>query len=535
MVTSSLVYRNRKGISHGRDAQDIRPRGQRAQDPAEVARRRLLPAPSGRGGLHRHHPAAQRHGHAAHGPCARRLHPGRHRAPSAHARPLHPLDPGHRPRRHRHPDQGRQEAQGRGQKPPRDGPRRLHRRLLGLDARVRRHHPESDPPHGLLRRLRGRALHHGRRVRRGRAPRVLRLVPRRAHLPRQAHRQLVPQLHHGHLGRRGRVPRRARPSVAPALPADRAGERAGLHRRRHHAPRDHARRHRRGRLPEGPQEGRLRGQDRAPAHRRPRDPHLRGLACRRRLRLRLREGHARPRPQRLRHGRGARPAQDQHLRRARGRRGRLRRVLRHDARRVPRGRRGVVRGARPARSHRGARPLRHALLPLRHHARALAVRAVVRGRRQAQGAGDRGRDLGQGALQRGALEAELPHLDGEPEGLVHLPPAVVGPPHPRVLLRGLRLGGRPHGGRRRVPEVRQPPCAPGRERARHLVQLAVVDLRHAGLAAAPRAARGPSPHDGARHRPRHHRPVGGAHGHELAVLPGRGALPRRGHLPDDPR
>ena len=61
------------------------------------------------------------------------------------------------------------------------------------------------------------------------------------------------------LGRRGRVQGREGSPVAPALPADRAGQRPGLHRRRHYAPRDHARRHGRGRLPEGPREGRLCG------------------------------------------------------------------------------------------------------------------------------------------------------------------------------------------------------------------------------------------------------------------------------------
>lgn len=76
---------------------------------------------------------------------------------------------------------------------------------------------------------------------------------------RQAHRQLVPQLHHRHLGRRGRVQGREGPPLAPALPADRAGQRPGLHRRRHHAPRDHARRHGGCRLPEGSREGLLRG------------------------------------------------------------------------------------------------------------------------------------------------------------------------------------------------------------------------------------------------------------------------------------
>ncbi len=47
---------------------------------------------------------------------------------------------------------------------------------------------------------------------------------------------------------------------------------------------------------------------------------------------------------------------------------------------------------------------------------------------------------------------------------------------------------------------------------------------HAGLPAKDGTAQGPSSHDGARHRARHHRAVGRPHGHELAVLPGRGAV-----------
>ncbi len=80
----------------------------------------------------------------------------------------------------------------------------------------------------------------------------LRLVSRRPDLPRQAHRQLVPALHHGHRRRRGgRVQGRRRPSVVPALSARRACRWAGIRCGCHHAPRDDARRHRRGSLPEG--------------------------------------------------------------------------------------------------------------------------------------------------------------------------------------------------------------------------------------------------------------------------------------------
>ncbi len=92
-----------------------------------------------------------------------------------------------------------------------------------------------------------------------RAQGLLRLVPRRPHLPRQAHRQLVPHLHHGHLRRRGRVPGREGPPVVPALPAGGARGRRGVHRRRHDAPRDDARRHGRCREPLDPEKAKFVG------------------------------------------------------------------------------------------------------------------------------------------------------------------------------------------------------------------------------------------------------------------------------------
>ena len=84
----------------------------------------------------------------------------------------------------------------------------------------------------------------------------------------------------------------------------------------------------------------------------------------------------------------------------------------------------------------------------------------------------------------------------------------------------------------RTPLPRTPTCAPsaaasrasGRERAGHLVQLAAVDLRHAGLAAKAGAARRDITPRRRCHRARHHRAVGRPHGHELALLPGRGAV-----------
>ncbi len=58
----------------------------------------------------------------------------------------------------------------------------------------------------------------------------------------------------------------------------------------------------------------------------------------------------------------------------------LREVLRHGPRRGPRGHRGRLRRAGPARSRGGSRPFRNDLLPLPYQAGALGVRAVVRGR-----------------------------------------------------------------------------------------------------------------------------------------------------------
>ena len=124
-------------------------------------------------------------------------------------------------------------------------------------------------------------------------------------------------------------------------------------------------------------------------------------------------------------------------------------------------------------------------------------------------------------------------LAGQPQGLVHLAPAVVGPPHPHVLLRRVRLAGRQRGGRGNVPRVRSA-RAPGRGRAGHVVQLAAVAVRDARLGGGghgrARDARVLS-HAGAVHRARHHGAVGGAHGHVVHVLHRAGALRARDHPP----
>ena len=71
-------------------------------------------------------------------------------------------------------------------------------------------------------------------------------------------------------------------------------------------------------------------------------------------------------------------------------------------------------------------------------------------------------------------------------------------------------------------------------RARHLVLVGAVAVRHAGLARPdPRAAR-VLPHGCARHRARHHLPLGGPHGDDRAGVHRRYPLHRRAHPLDDP-
>ena len=70
-------------------------------------------------------------------------------------------------------------------------------------------------------------------------------------------------------------------------------------------------------------------------------------------------------------------------------------------------------------------------------------------------AGDRGRARRARDLPPEALGERVLPLDGEHPRLVHLAPAVVGPPHPGVLLRRVRASGRLDGGPHRVPDVRR--------------------------------------------------------------------------------
>ena len=281
-----------------------------------LARGQLLPRRAHRRGraVLDLHPAAERDCCAPPRARAQQHAAGRPHAPLPHEGHERHVDAGHGPRRHRHADGGGAAPPAAGQAARGLHAPAVHRQGPGVEGRVRGHHPQPAEGHGRLLRLRPRPLHHGPGVRGRRAHRVLQALRRRPRLPRQAPRELGPGHAHCARRRRGGDGGSGRPLLVPPLPVR---GRFGPHHRGHHAPRDHARRHRRGREPQGPARRRAAREEAAPPHRRPRDPHrrrrLRGHARRiwrrpRRpegaVRHRLPEGDARARPQRL----GDRPA-----------------------------------------------------------------------------------------------------------------------------------------------------------------------------------------------------------------------------------
>jgi hypothetical protein len=120
-------------------------------------------------------------------------------------------------------------------------------------------------------------------------------------------------------------------------------------------------------------------------------------------------------------------------------------------------------------------------------------------------------------------EKTLLPLDGEPAGLDHQPPDLVGSPDSCLVL--------PPDGRSRsmvdppgVCRVRLGP-APGRGRARHLVLVGAVPVLDARLARGPTTSPVLSER-GADHRLRHHLLLGGPHDEDGSPLHGRSAVPR---------
>src|SRR5439155_2309487 len=100
------------------------------------------------------------------------------------------------------------------------------------------------------------------------------------------------------------------------------------------------------------------------------------------------------------------------------------------------------------------------------------------------------------------LDEDLLPLDGQHPSLVHLAPALVGSPDPRLVLRPLRRGPRLPHGPLDLPELWRA-RAPGSRRARHVVFLGPVAILDYGMAGRHAGAPQVLPDLGARHRIRH--------------------------------
>ena len=184
--------------------------------------------------------AAEHHRRAAPRPRLRLLHPGHPVAPPPHARLRGGVVSRHRPRGDRHPERHRASAGRRGDEQGGDRPRDVPGARRRLVRGVRRAHLRADAPPRLHLRLVAGALHARRRVRARHPHRLQGPLRRRSHLPRPAHRQLVPERPVGDQRRGDRLAGAHRHPGAPALPH--RGRRG--HRGRDGAPGDHARRHR---------------------------------------------------------------------------------------------------------------------------------------------------------------------------------------------------------------------------------------------------------------------------------------------------
>mmetsp|Transcript_15421 Transcript_15421/g.37929 ORF Transcript_15421/g.37929 Transcript_15421/m.37929 type:complete len:394 (+) Transcript_15421:2889-4070(+) len=237
-----------------------------------------------------HDPAsAERHGDAAHWPCAD-LHPARRpREVPPHARRYHRLDPWAGPRRHRDAERRgapNREGDGGDAARPREGEAR--RGDLGLEGEARRAHQRAAAAAGRLAGLVPGGVHAGRQgVRSGQGG--VRPPPRRRpRLPLHAPRQLVLGAQHRALRRRDRParPRRADGSLgarsggqgrvrvpAPVRLRGGGGGGRGGAGRRHDAPGDALRGYRGRRPPGGPAVHTVPREARHPAPDGQQDPH----------------------------------------------------------------------------------------------------------------------------------------------------------------------------------------------------------------------------------------------------------------------
>ena len=112
---------------------------------------------------------------------------------------------------------------------------------------------------------------------------------------------------------------------------------------------------------------------------------------------------------------------------------------------------GLERGGEAARARRRPLPA------LRDRRRADDLDAVVREDEAAGQAGDRGGGAGEDQVRPRELVEDLLPLDEQHPRLVHLAPALVGPPDPGLVLRQVRRDDRRAHGAGRLRQVRRPP------------------------------------------------------------------------------
>ena len=178
---------------------------------------------------------------------------------------------------------------------------------------------------------------------------------------------------------------------------------------------------------------------------------------------------------------------------------------------------------------RGLRALRaavpalgRALPALRHARRAAGVAAVVLPHGRAGRARDRRGARGPRALPSEERRAHLLRLDGADPPLVRVAPALVGPPAAGLVLRE-RPRDRAGDGARALPRVRHPPARARPRRARHLVLVGALAVRHARLARGHARPAHLLPGQRALDRPRDHQPLGRADDDDGHRVPRRAA------------
>ena len=428
-------------------------------------------------------PAAQRHGGAAHGPGPEQRDPGRAHPLRAHAGARGAVASGHRPRRDRDAKRGGAPDRQGGKDPLRPGTGAVRGARVGVRARDRPHHPRAAQGDRRVLRLEPHPVHARPGLLARGAGGVRPPVGGGPDLSRPSRDPLVPALPHLPLRRGSGVPGGGREALLHPVPG--RGRAQAIPHGGDDAPRDLAVRHGGRRESQRRALRRVRGQGGPAPHRRHPDPDPGRRCGGARVRDGGGESHPRPRRDGLR-DRAASQARDA----ARDDRGRphgapdARPEVALGARPVrrPREDRGPAQGARPAREDPAVPACRASLLPLRLRGGASAQRSVVREDETAGGAGARGISLGGDPARTRALGRDVSELDGEHPRLEHLATAVVGPPHPRVHLRRVRL---PVGGPRGcddLPQVRRPGRA-GPRRARHMVLILALAVRDARLAA----------------------------------------------------